>query len=242
MNLNLSELSWADAKKLASKVGTVLIPVGSFEQHGPHLPLTTDTEIAYEIAVRASKLAGVALAPPIAFGFSIEHMGFSGTISLSPETFLRMVKDVGRSLAMHGFKKLVFVNAHGGNTGLLTALIQELRSELDVTAILASVWELGREASKKILHKTSALGHGDEFETSIMLAISPNKVKLSRLKTIKPSDDAMGLRFVGIKSGWRSEDYSRRGVIGDPRRASADKGRLLIEMIVEGLGRYLRSA
>jgi len=237
--IELASLSWPDAKKLLSGVDTVLIPVGSIEQHGPHLPLSTDTDIAREVCSRASALSQVPFTPAIAFGFSIEHQSFSGTLTLSPETFLSLVREVSASLRSHGFRKIVYVNAHGGNTGLLRAVIQEVRMRYNALPYLVSIWEIGRELSREILEKPSPLGHGDEFETSIMLSIDPSRVRMKTLSQLRRQLPPVSELGAGLRRGWRTEDYSRLGIIGDPRGASAEKGKRLLDAIVSNLARHL---
>lgn len=232
-------MSWVDAKKLAKETDTVLIPIGSFEQHGPHLPLSTDTDIAREVCARASALAKVPLMPPLAFGFSIEHEAFPGTVTLTPETFLSIVREVTSCLSTHGFSRIVYVNAHGGNTGLLRAAIQEVRVRYDVIPYLASTWEIGRHVSGKILENPTSLGHGDEFETSIMLSIDPAKVNLKSLGAIRKKSFLKVDSEMAMRKGWRTEDFSKIGIIGDPSKATAEKGRRLLDAISKDLAKSI---
>jgi len=232
-------MSWVDAKRLTKETDTVLIPIGSFEQHGPHLPLSTDTDIAREVCARASASAQVPLAPPLAFGFSIEHEAFPGTVTLTPETFLSVVREVTRCLSTHGFNKIVYVNAHGGNTSLLRAAIQEVRVRYDVMPYLASTWEIGRRVSAKILENPTSLGHGDEFETSIMLSIDPAKVNLKSLGGIRKKSFPKVDSGTAVRKGWRTEDFSKIGIIGDPSKATAEKGSRLLSAISKDLARWI---
>ena len=116
----LEEMSWPEVAKLAKQKKTVLIPVGSIEQHGPHLPLNCDLTAAWEVSLRVARKIGAVVAPPIIPGVSTHHMPFPGTITLSPSTFIKVVKEYCASISRHGFKELVLVNGHGGNSASLT--------------------------------------------------------------------------------------------------------------------------
>ena len=232
-------MTWQEVQDLLAKTELILVPIGSLEQHGPHLPLGTDTVLASEIAGRAASKADVPLSPAIPVGFSIEHMNFPGTISLNVETMMRIVKEISESLIRHGFRKILYVNAHGGNSGILQSTMQLLKHDHKAIFCLANIWELAKPDYKNILEsKAEEIGHADEFETSMLLAIDENKVRSCRIasaghmkiKTIHPFTTAsMGWL------AWKAEDYSKTGVIGDPRKALKKKGDQLLNKIVDRL-------
>ncbi|MFH1327493.1 MAG: creatininase family protein [Candidatus Bathyarchaeota archaeon] len=238
-------MTWTDVQKTLKKNNIILVPVGSFEQHGSHLPLETDTILATEVAERAARKAGVAVTPTISFEFSIEHMNFPGTISLRSETFLSMMYDISRSLIHHGFKKLVFVNAHGGNTDLIKVLTRSLRYESETYVVLLSVWELASKEFKKIRESTpTVISHAEEFETSLLLYLYPNLSRMNRVKAVKSfTSKKTGKQLFSldteIRVGWRTEDYSKTGVLGDPKRSSPEKGRRLLNAAVMSLVNFL---
>ncbi len=239
----LEEMNWPDIKALLNRTNIAIVPVGSLEQHGPHLPINTDTVIACEVAKRAVQRVGVAVSPPISFGFSVEHQNYPGTISLSAESFMNVVQDVCKSLVYHGFRKIVLLNAHGGNTGILTAILQSIRSEYNVTVSLVSIWGLAKDEFDRIRESEPVpIAHGEECETSLMLAIDPAKVDLERMKRTKPRPrlGASMLHYkIGVRAGWRTEDISESGVIGDPTKATREKGERLLAAITEKLVNYL---
>lgn len=244
--IKIAEMSWDQVKNLLLKTDTVLVPIGSLEQHGPHLPLETDTILALEVARRAAEKAGVALTPAIPFGFSVEHINFPGTISLDPGTLMRVIEDVSRSLIHHGFKKIVIVNGHGGNAGVITATIQSLKGELKADLALVNIWELAVSEFQKLRKsEPGKMGHADEFETSLLLAVDASKVRLDKIKVEQQSKFSRALSldpFIltdKVHVMWRTEEFSRNGVIGDPSKATREKGERLLNSMVENLVKFL---
>lgn len=245
--VKLMEMTWEEVKDLLNKTDIVLIPIGSLEQHGPHLPLATDTILAYEVAKKVAEKLKAALAPAIPFGISAEHINFSGTISLSPDTFISLIRDICKSLVRHGFRKIIFINAHGGNAGILATMIQALREEFKATFILANIWELVTEEFQRIREsKECKMGHADEFETSLFLAVDMSKVRLNKIRMEREkslyklcADPFIKMNKVQI--AWLTEDLSESGVIGDPSKASKEKGELLINDIINNLFKFLNN-
>jgi creatinine amidohydrolase len=242
----LAEMSWDQVDNLLSKTETVLVPVGSLEQHGPHLPLETDTILALEVARRVAEKAEVAVAPAVPFGFSIEHMSFPGTISLSPATLMGIIEDVSESLINHGFKRIIFINGHGGNVGVLTTAIQSLKGRFEATFILVNIWELAISEFQKLREsEPGAMGHADEFETSMLLAVDASKVRLEKMKNKRkfkaPKDLSLDAFILTdrVHVSWRSEDFSEDGVIGDPTKASGEKGEKLLNSMVKKIIEFI---
>jgi creatinine amidohydrolase len=242
---SLYELSWEQVKELLNETDIVLVPVGSLEQHGPHLPLGTDSIIASEVARKAAEKAKVAVTPVIPFGFSIEHMSFPGTISLEPETLLLIVKNISVSLVSHGFKKIVFINAHGGNTGILTTAIQLIKNETNIFVALVSVWDLAFSEFKKIREsRPGKINHAEEFETSLIKVINPSLIQVDRLKRISHFVEKNAITDLyeansKIKVAWKIEDYSKIGILGEPTKASVEKGKRLLNSAIDNLTKFL---
>ena len=190
----------------------LLVPVGSCEQHGPHLPLTTDTIIAEHLC---SQVIDVLVTPPIGIAASGEHAGFPGTLSIGNEALTRMLIELGRSADWS--KGIVFVNGHGGNTRAIALAVAALQAESRHVA----TWS-------PRLHGDA---HAGRTETSIMLAIAPHLVDMSRAvagNTSPLSEIIDGIRTSGIKG------VSESGVLGDPRGATGEEGqRLITEMIAD---------
>lgn len=216
--MRLMDMTWVDAKAANNK--EVIIPIGSIEQHGPHLPLDTDSLLVQKIAEEVGKRTDCIVAPPILFGVSEEHMDFSGTITLSPQTFSLMVYDVCKSLHSHGFSRLHIINYHGGNKNYLRELLPKLRHE-KINACLHSV--LGR---------LGKFDHAGEGETSMMMHLSPERVHRDKITAFRYR--------IPVGSGWRTIDYSDSGVIGEASDANQHKGRKYFELIVESLIKEIR--
>jgi mycofactocin precursor peptide peptidase len=195
---------------------TLLVPVGSVEQHGPHLPLDTDTRIAAAVAARAATGARL-VAPPVAYGASGEHEGFAGTVSIGHEALRLLLVELGRSAARWA-GRLVFVNGHGGNVSSLVEAVRLLRYEGRDVAWFACA--AGGDA------------HAGRTETSLMLALDPALVRSERAagNTVPLADLLPAMRGGGVAA------VSPNGVLGDPAGASADEGERLLAAMSDSLG------
>jgi mycofactocin precursor peptide peptidase len=195
---------------------TLLVPVGSVEQHGPHLPLDTDTRIAAAVAARAATGA-LLVAPPVAYGASGEHEGFAGTVSIGHEALRLLLVELGRSAARWA-GRLVFVNGHGGNVSSLVEAVRLLRYE-------------GRDAAW-FACAAGGDAHAGRTETSLMLALDPALVRPVRAAgTTAPLADLLpAMRVGGVAA------VSPNGVLGDPAGASADEGERLLVAMSDALG------
>lgn len=179
----LTEMTWPEVKEVLKETNVAIIPVGSIEQHGLHLPLGTDYIQAVELAKRVAKEAGTLVAPVILCGHSQHHIGFPGTISLKPETLVQVIFEACECLARHGFNKIVILNTHGGNDVACSFVTQKVNRELD-----ASVVFFGSEFFMKYippnLIETIDL-HAGVDETATMLVLKPEEVYLERAKKPK---------------------------------------------------------
>ncbi len=185
--------------------------------------------------------------PAISLGFSVEHMSFSGTISLKAGTMTRVISEVSECLIYHGFRKIIYVNGHGGNTGILQITMQSLRRKHEAVFCLTNIWELARDEFRRIRKSRNGdAGHADEFETSLLLAIDASRVKLEKMKKIKRSGRLPKTQWIDpfathvARFAWKTEDYSKSGVIGDPRGASLSEGERLLKGAVDNLVRLIR--
>ena len=206
---------------------TVLVPVGSTEQHGPHLPLDTDARVAAAVAARAAAGTNLLVAPPVAYGASGEHEGFPGTVSIGHEALRLLLVELGRSAARWA-GRVLFVNGHGGNVPTLVDAVRLLRYE-------------GRDAAW-LACAPGGDAHAGRTETSLMLALDPACVRPAWAagNTAPLGDLLPAMRAGGVAA------VSANGVLGDPSGASPDEGeRLLAAMaaeLVAALGRWTPDA
>ncbi len=214
----LADMSWPEASEQAGRGAVLLLPVGATEQHGPHLPLTTDTDLAVAVAERAVELDGRAIvAPALAFGSSGEHDDFAGTLSIGTHATEQVLVELARSASLH-FSGLVMVSTHGGNLEALRNAVRVLRSE-------------GRSAKVWVPQWGGDL-HAGRTETSLMLAVAPERVDMAAAAAgdRRPAADLMPLlRQHGVRA------VSDNGVLGDPTGANAEEGARLLDEAAHAL-------
>jgi creatinine amidohydrolase len=236
-------------RDLARQDAIVILPVASLEQHGPHLPVEVDSMLGESVAARtAAKVAekgqAVVVLPVLWTGLSEHHMSFGGTVTLDNATFAALVEGVVRSVLRHGFKRIVLLNAHGGNENALRAITDDLTPKLGVPIVQFTYWYAAAVAIAKILETQGGLQHACEAETAMMMAVRPDLVAVDRIPLAKSNTtpdvgDVVGggvyrWRAIGSRSG--------SGVIGNPEAASAEKGERLFDAISTALATKLCNA
>jgi mycofactocin system creatininase family protein len=230
----LGARTWTEAEGRAATT-VLVVPVGATEQHGPHLPLSTDTDIAGAMAARlAACRPGVLVTAPVAFGASGEHAGFPGTLSIGAGVLEAVLVELGRS-ADH-WAGVLFVSAHGGNAGAVRASVDLLLRES--RRVLA--WSPTAQVMARALAGRPVDAHAGLVETSLMLALEPSAVRIDR---VAPGDPRpLGVLLPGLRrTGVRAE--SATGVLGDPTGATAALGRELLDALTVDLaGAYDRWA
>jgi mycofactocin system creatininase family protein len=217
----LADLTWPEAARLGAAGALLAVPVGSTEQHGPHLPLSTDTDIAVALAGRlAARRPGVVIAPPVSYGSSGEHAGFAGTLSIGQAAVELVLTELGRSAA-ETFGHLVFVCAHGGNAAPAQQAVARLRAESRAVLLWMPAPQPGPD-----LPPVDA--HAGRTETALQLALTPYRVRTGLAETgnTDPLPELMpALRAGGIRA------VSPNGVLGDPAGASAAEGARLLDRL-----------
>jgi len=233
--LALQDISSPMAKSLPLSSRVAVFPIGSNEQHGPHLPTGTDT-IILEAVVRGVRQRltpqdPFLFLPPMPYGKSPEHMDFAGTISFKATTLLAVLDDVVSSLHVHGVRKIVFLNSHGGNSSLLNAVAHDFRYAYKVSAYCLNMWSEDFLSAGEIEAIIPGLSypeiHAASVETSMLLHLTPELVGPI------PQEFMPKAPYPAIPSGWSTTDLSDNGVIGDPRESSAESGKRLYELLVE---------
>ncbi|MGD8195228.1 creatininase family protein [Herbiconiux sp. P18] len=236
-----SDVTSAQVAAVAAAGGVAVQPIGAVEQHGPHLPVTTDAIVAEAVAREAvAKLPASVpawLLPVLSLGLSPEHVGRPGTVSLSTSTLLMVCLDLGRAVKASGIDTLVFVNAHGGNPDLLRVVCRDIRVDSGVRAYLVHAPELPLPGSltERMPHPELDV-HAGFYETSVMLALEPGAVRLSEAVAdgfaIAPELDRRRhvSLFGGVSLPWFTDDLSASGVIGDPTGANAEWGRAALDV------------
>jgi creatinine amidohydrolase len=247
----LENLKWPDVKRIDFSKCAVVIPLGSLEQHGPHLPLTTDTEIVTAIAREVeAKLAGeILVTPTLWLGHSPHHMNFPGTLSAEPRIYIDIVKSLVHSMVRHGAKKIFLLNGHGGNEAPVPVALRELKSELsaqkDVFVAFASYWWLGSRTLNSVRESgMGGVGHACEMETSAMLVIAPGKVDMSLARKSGPGP-ALRYRVIDMQAAnpiamvSEFDELSDSGVLGEPELANPEKGRRFLTGFAESIVEFL---
>jgi creatinine amidohydrolase len=242
MHYEWRKLRADELRKQARQNAIVIIPVASLEQHGPHLPVEVDSMLGETIAVRTAvkvlaRGESVLVLPVLWTGLSEHHMSFGGTVTLDNAGFTALIEGVVRSVVRHGFRRIVLLNAHGGNENALRTITDDLTPKLGVPVVQFTYWYAAAVAIAKILETQGGLQHACEAETAMMMAISPDLVAVDRIPLAKSntSPDVSDVAGGGVYM-WRSiGSRSGSGVIGNPEAATPEKGEALLDAISSAL-------
>lgn len=224
----LARLTWPEANEALERARLALVPVGSCEQHGPHLTLDTDIAIAAAFARRlADDLGDVALlCPPLGYGLSEHHLAFPGTLTLRPGTFLGFLSDVVESLAHWGIRRVLVVNGHGGNVDAIRLAARAARR--DRRALVVGVMWAQLAAEEAARHaRSERYGHACEIETSVAMVLAPGSLRADLIAEPRPSVDPDPLTDpprARVDRASRFEEWTENGALGDPRLASEEIG------------------
>lgn len=246
LNAVLHSRYWSDHTSeaiatLASQGLIAVLPVAATEQHGPHLPISTDTAIIDGV-VRATvpKLPAelpVVFLPTCAYGKSNEHSRYPGTLTLSATTLIALWMDIGASIARSGVNKLVLFNSHGGQMSVMDIVTRDLREKHGLMVVAANWYTLGLPAGLFDAREMKHGIHAGDLETSVMLALAPQDVRSERVQDFHSLTETLEQenRFLSItlsgKIGWQTQDLNPQGACGNATLASADKGRQVIDFV-----------
>ncbi|MCC7339744.1 MAG: creatininase family protein [Bryobacterales bacterium] len=240
----LDELTWPEIEALDRGSILPVCVLAATEQHSLHLPLATDRLIGNEILRRAERRLPETLLvlPSVAVGCSAHHLGFAGSLSIRHTTMLATIEDLARSVSRHGFRKLLLINSHGGNHAAMVVAIQQMLETLPEMAVAgASYWSLAAQALSELRESDlGGMGHACELETSILLRIRPDLVRMGRAER---DGDYSPSHFFGhemlkaapVATARPFREFTRNGGYGDPTIATADKGEHFLKAIVDAV-------
>ena len=248
---------WADCNttdfaQLDAAHTVAVLPLGATEQHGPHLPLSVDTDLVHAMLAESFKHLQpsdpVLCLPTQHVGLSSEHSAYDGTLSFSPASVIEQWCSVGESVARTRIKKLLLFNAHGGNVALMDVVARELRGHCGLTVFSSSWYQLplGPALQAFDAHEQRFGVHGGDMETSLMLAIAPHKVRMEEAQHFASASEQRAQNFAllgdgkSAKLGWHMQDYNPHGAAGNAAAATAAKGQALLEAVGVQLAQLLK--
>lgn len=239
-----------DIKALAAMGGVAIVPIGAIEQHGPHLPVWTDTLCVEHITRAASKQVSTSIpllvTPTLPFGSSDHHLPFGGTISLDTKVLLDVLMNIGRSLNKTGFRKIMFVNGHGGNHEIFQLAARDLALQLNIHAAAASWWS----AAWSRLRTTAAFdygrvpGHAGAFETAIVKAIAPDLVKSDAPASLWPDKDSPTKReswIAPVRTELAGSWIKMNGYGDNPGTIPDELGKEMLQMSIDAVAEAIEN-
>jgi creatinine amidohydrolase len=244
-------LTWPEINEAVAQEKVIVVPVGSVEQHGYHLPLDVDVKLASSVCAAAGKRAPetMLVLPPVSYGYCHHVMDFPGTINLQPTTFVNLLLDITRSVAYHGFKRILLVNGHGSNHPLVEQAGRQTNLQTDALCCTLSWWQLVADRWNAEIRESGRGGcaHACELETSMYLHLDGDGVRRDRIKGALPEfvtdvPDGEQWQWVDLTLGagpasiisWTAS-YSETGSFGAPELATEEKGRLVFDHAVDRL-------
>ncbi|MGV0961263.1 MAG: creatininase family protein [Limnohabitans sp.] len=251
-----ADLTSTDFATLALDRTIAVLPVAATEQHGPHLPLSVDTDLVDAVVAASLPHLPVDLSvlflPTQAVGYSPEHARFAGTLTLKSETIVRLWTDIGESIAASGVRKLVLFNAHGGQVSVMDLVARDLRARLDMLVYSVSWFNLplrdaqGQDVNALFSADEHRFGvHAGDVETSMMRAFKPERVRMQAAQDFRSTSQDRAERFEILGNGrsaklaWQMQDYNLQGAAGNAAAATAEKGHALLDAAARALAALL---
>lgn len=250
-------LTWPEIKLAVSQEKVVILPIAAVEQHGHHLPLDVDNRLSSEMCLEAGRRspADILVMPTVHYGYTHHVLDFPGTINIEPSTFTNYLLDIGRSVAHHGFKRMLMVNGHGSNAPLVEIAARQVNMQTGMLCASCSWWQLVAEFWNKEVRESVVPGgcaHACELETSVYMHLNGDGVRTERIKGAVPeymSEIEGGTEWqrVDLTAGsgpvtiveWTAS-YSETGSLGQPELATAEKGERVFEYGVERMISFAR--
>ena len=244
------EFTWPEIRQAVAEQRVCVLPVGTIEQHGPHLPLSTDVVTSTEMSRRAVERipTEAVLLPSVFYAFNEHHLDFPGTIAVEGHTFVNYVTDIGKSLAHHGFRKILLVNGHGSNVPFLDVAARNITNHTEAICAMIPWWKLVPKTLFQELRESEypgGMAHGCELETSVLLHLRGDLVRMDKAERDLASQrseffywDLEAPSPVFFQEFFSR--YSRTGTSGDPTKATEEKGRRFVDAVVERLIALIR--
>ena len=258
-DVRVFNLTWVEVKEWLEETDIILVPMGSCEQHGPHLPLGIDTFAGEYVAWKAAEKARVPVAPSVNYGYSPFHMRKNepGTLTIGSQGFFQFLYDIGRSCVFHGFKKVVYVTGHTANSPVVDRVVRQLHYDTGALAInYAADTEVFADLCRDLLDAPDELPgwHGGEIEASSGLLIVPELCRMERAKKTLPhhiewmpekfkKDSGSGFEIkyedYPVRLPLEQDEYSDCGIMGNPGLASKEKGEKIYSRMIDLFARFL---
>ena len=242
MRASLLKLTQPEAEAIIKRSGLAIIPMGSVEQHGPHLPCGTDYLASLVIGQRVAEEVDGLLVPFCPVGVTPFHMSFAGTLTLQPQTFMAVVEDVCGSLAKHGVKKIVFLNWHEGNTSSMNLAAVAAQQRYGVRVLVVQACYIAFE----LFGKDCGLTHGGELEVLPVLAYDPSLVHLERATNSSPAEQAR--KVDGLRRGRAAYPFLKdireiapTGWYGEPQKATVEKAKVFLDKVARAAADYIQT-
>lgn len=240
---NLMEITQPEAEELLKQSGTVIIPTGSVEQHGPHMPCGTDTYAATLFAEEVARRIGALVAPFAPMGVTPFHMGFAGSITLRPETFIGVMEDIARSLMRHGARRFVIMNWHEGNTPAIGVAASNLHHNLKANTVVVQACYIAQELYGD---ECGGLTHAGELEALPVMVYAPQLLKLERAANSSPMAGGRKIDAVRRRRSIQPvltdiRQIAPTGWYGTPQNANPDKARRVVAGVADRIAEDLQA-
>lgn len=244
----LSDLTWVEAGEVIREGCTVMVPIGSNEQHGPHMPIDCDsfyvTQVSEQVIDMLRDEMPIYRTPTIWTGYSPHHKSFPGTITLELDTFLSLIYDVCASLIRHNVRRIVLINGHGGNGAPLRSIGSKIGDHLGNSPFVFSYWEVlneEKESMNVVQEGPSGIpGHAGELETSFRMHLSPETIRQKELEQAEFITSDPNPHSSSIYQYAKSEDFTPKGYTGHPQWAKAETGQAVMVRIIDLISGILR--
>ena len=244
----LANMTWQEVEERLKECDIAIVPLGSTEQHGPALPVSTDHFIATQFAYRAAEMVWdthkVVVTPTVTFGFSPHHMQFPGTITLSELTLSSMIADICHSLAQHGFKKLILVNGHGGNETAISNAMHDMHGNIEAKVYHVNWYSLATDKIREVV--TPPAYHACDMETSTAWYLGQRVLEDKRVdepgKVLVPGFVIPDMFAPPPKASvsYNFKEITESGVVGYSTKATKEKGKLIVDIVLERLVKFIK--